>query len=131
MYRPSDDTKKFWAFTVRKNCKACDRLNMKETDYDIYDSHVKILGGNILFRQFERDNRNRLHYHAILELPKKFYRKALYLEGYSYKLCDIFSMSGWLDYITKTVTNDLDSPQDDESIIIPNKSMFKTHLEIV
>lgn len=133
MLKSYDDTKKLWAFTVRKNCKACERLDIKESDYNIFDDHVKSLGGVLIFRVFERDNKNRLHYHAILELPKKFYRKSLQLSGFHFKLCDIFSMEGWLEYMNKTISETLTTPteiiengfSDDDSIIIPNKSMFK------
>ncbi len=49
----------------------------------------------------EKDKNNRLHYHGVVRIKTKFYRKNLCLKGFHVKLTRIYDADGWIAYCFK------------------------------
>lgn len=84
-----------YAFTVKK-------LGPADINVDYHDViSVFTANGNVKEVTQEVDKQGKLHIHGIIVLKKGFFRKKLFLQGYHYKLCQLYDESGWVDYIMK------------------------------
>ncbi len=92
-----------YAFSIKATGK--DLINTTKVTYDPFFKIIKRL---VVMKCCYPETANGiLHYHGIIMLNKNFYRKRLYLDGFSLKLKEIFDEKGWITYITKDL-NKLD-----------------------
>lgn len=49
----------------------------------------------------EKDMHGRLHYHGVIRIKTKFFRKSICLRGFHVKLVKIYNAGGWLTYCFK------------------------------
>lgn len=49
----------------------------------------------------ELDGKNILHYHGVIMLSPRFYRKKLRVSGFHFKLKVVWNMPNWLTYCNK------------------------------
>lgn len=88
-----------YGFTVKYNKAKAETVDV--ADYSIWFSRAEKMGIKIECKYLEYDSNNHAHYHGVLCIPKKFYRKRLDLKGYHYKLEEIYDKAGWLRYCKK------------------------------
>jgi len=95
-----------FAFTIKDNRREC-------TDYQsTFDNWIK--KGCIIHCKYpEMDSTNKLHFHGIVSIPSKVYRKALCPKGMHFLLKPIFDEDGWETYIKKE--QDIDSDDTDDN----------------
>lgn len=95
-----------FAFTVKDNRR-------DTTDYEmLWDSwHKK--GCIINCKYPELDVKGRLHFHGIVTIPVKCYRKALCPKGFHFLLKPISDEEGWISYIKKDQSEDEDTNDND------------------
>lgn len=107
---------KDFAFTVKflgdklKHCNAQDYWEIFE-QWCALDSDVDIID-HVFENNEEGDN---LHVHGIIQLPDKFYRKKLSIQGMHFKLDEIFDRDGWIKYINKINKEDPSSDIDSDN----------------
>ncbi len=89
---------RYFAFTVKILSR---KMEIDEKSYEPFFSHLYKFGKSIYMRA-EMDGKQILHYHGIVALPKKFYRKRLTVMGFHLKLKNIWSISGWTAYMNKS-----------------------------
>lgn len=88
------------AFTYKINCKAKDRVNVTDSDYQVcLDTLAK--HGKVSTHVFETDSKNRLHLHGVVELPHDIKYTHLKVKGFSSKMIRIYNRKGWIDYLSK------------------------------
>ncbi len=89
--------KELYAFTVKilKNPKKAD-----EKDYEPFFK-LFYLNAKVLSCVGEADPKGVLHYHGVIRIPKKYYRKGLIVKGYHLKLVKIYDVAGWINYCYK------------------------------
>jgi len=90
-----------FAFTIKDNRR-------EVTDYNLLFDLWLAKGCIVNCKYLELDKSNRMHYHGIVTIPKKCYRKALCPQGYHMLLKPIHDLEGWEAYIKK------DQPLDDD-----------------
>lgn len=89
-----------FAFTVKKVVGKPETVT--KADYDHYITTICKLGAKLEHINYEFDKQgNRLHFHAIISLPKNYYRKKLLMKGYSVDFKVLNDKAGWLAYIRK------------------------------
>jgi len=108
-----------YAFTIKDNRK-------EQSDYySTFDQWEK-KGCIIRCKYAEQDSQGKLHYHGIVSIPEKCYRKALCPKGMHFMLKEIYDESGWDIYIKKD-QKDLDEDKDtndNELMGKLNRSLF-------
>lgn len=83
-----------FAFTIKDN-------RSEVTDYkQLFDTWIG-KGCIINCKYLELDSHNRMHYHGIVSIPVKCYRKALCPKGFHMMLKSIHDEEGWIAYIKK------------------------------
>ncbi len=88
--------KQKYAFTVKKLKSP---YGAKKEDYKKFFDHLSRYV-NIEKKYFEITN-NILHYHGIITIDNKLYRKRLITRGYRLYMTKIRDEKGWLQYCTK------------------------------
>jgi len=106
-----------FAYTVKDNRVDC-------TDYRSFFDNSEKKGCSFYSKFKELDKKGKIHYHGIVFIPKRVYRKALCLKGLHLKLKEIFDVEGWEEYCKKDQEKEL-SDDPDEPIEMPNKRLFK------
>lgn len=86
------------AFTYHKQCKK--NYYPREDDYDVVIHQLKILG-EIFYKTFEVDSKNKIHLHGVL-IPRRHYPVCRYkVKGYNVRVDNIFDLEGWMKYLQK------------------------------
>lgn len=112
-----------FAFTVKDNRKDV-------TDYEpLFDSWIK-KGLVINCKYLELDSYNRMHYHGIVTIPKKVYRKSLCPTGFHFLLKEISDEEGWMTYIKKDQPLDDEDTDDNDCLSRLKHSLFTTPTKI-
>ena len=93
-----------FAYTVKDN-------RVDSTDYVPFFDNLEKKGCIVINKYGEYDSKGKLHYHGIVKIPAKCYRKSLCLKGLSMKLVDLYNEEGWIQYCMK----DQDDPDTDDS----------------
>lgn len=89
-----------FAFSVKKVSGKPDAVTM--IDYEHYISHIKKLGVKLEHINYEHDKQQgRLHFHAVIAIPKGFLRTRLRKEGFNVDYKPLTDKKGWLAYIRK------------------------------
>ncbi len=86
-----------WAFTVKvnKDGKYADQRYYEPFFTNLYQlSKVLTVCG-------EDDTKNILHYHGVIRIKNKLFRKNLCVKGYHVNLTRIHNLRGWLEYCHK------------------------------
>ncbi len=97
-FSPEEKKAELWAFTVKI-------LKTKGViiDQKSYGPFFKVLYNlsKIITYCGEIDSKGVLHYHGVIELSPKFYRKNLGVKGYHLHLERIYNLQKWVEYCFK------------------------------
>lgn len=120
LHLPPDSLFQDFAFTAKKVTKKTESATVK--DYEDYMTEmtnkycVKFTNVN-----YERDKQyDRLHVHAIITVPKHFFRNKLQRKGWTVDLKEITNRQGWIAYVEKEQANKKQPKK------TPTQSLFKT-----
>lgn len=92
---------KSYGFTVRAN-------SSNRADYSPFFNLIAKFKNHVTLecKYEEYGKHDWLHYHGVLAIKKRFYRKRLVIPGFHLKLEEIYNIKGWHKYITKEDTTD-------------------------
>lgn len=90
-----------YAFTYKKNVIKTQVLTVD--DYTDVLLHIKKFGSITSLYYENSGKENKLHIHGVALLPCKIRYKTLTVKGYTSQWKEIYSLTGWLDYIQKDV----------------------------
>ncbi len=97
-FSPEEKNLELWAFTV-KILKVKNK-NITQKDYGPFFKVLYNLSRIITYCG-EVDSKGILHYHGVIELSPKFYRKNLGVKGYHIRLTRIYDLQKWIEYCFK------------------------------
>lgn len=106
-----------YAYTVKDN-------RTDSTDYIQFFENMEKKGCQIVNRYGEKDSKGKLHYHGIVKIPTKIYRKALCLKGLHLKLKELTDEEGWTTYIKKDQGYQSDDTDDNDLMKKLTYSLF-------
>jgi len=99
-----------FAFTVKDN-------RVDSTDYLPFFDNLDKKKCIVKAKCGEYDSKGKLHYHGIVSIPKKCFRKNLCLTGLHLKMKPIYDEEGWERYYKKDQDDD-EIETDDTTIMI-------------
>lgn len=106
-----------FAFTIKDN-------RTEVTDYvSTFDAWVR-KGCIVNCKYPEFDSKGKLHYHGIVTIPTKVYRKAMCPKGMHFLLKPIHDELGWEEYIKKDQTSTDEDTNDNDFMRRIKKSLF-------
>ena len=85
-YEESYSDVQAWGYTIKDN-------RTETTDYESWFTNAERLKCKIVSKSPEYDSKGKLHYHGVIEIPKRFYRKRLMQKGLHLHLQEITDMA--------------------------------------
>jgi len=74
-----------------------------DSDYTTFLDKLTKYKIKVHYKQGERDDSGKFHFHGLIDIPKGFYRKKLVTQGNNLKLVEFYPGDAWETYTHKSV----------------------------